>query len=85
MVGNGEILVEHIVIEDMLANPLTKGLRPIVFIKHVENIGVVNPLMYLVSENCFSFIYSCSVAYFVFYIIVDDHYIVLILCLSRDV
>ena len=36
MVGNGEILVE-----DMLVDPLTKGLRPIVFVKYIENMGLV--------------------------------------------
>ena len=41
MVENGEILVEYIRTDDMLADPLTKGLRPIIFIRHVENMGLV--------------------------------------------
>ena len=41
MVENGEILVEYICTEDMLADPLTKALRPIMFVKHVENMGLV--------------------------------------------
>ena len=41
MVENGEIIVEHIRTEEMLADPLTKGLRPIVFMKHVERMGLV--------------------------------------------
>ena len=41
MVENGEVLVEYIRTEDMLADPLTKGLRPIVFVKHVENMVLV--------------------------------------------
>ena len=42
MVENGEILVKYIRTEYMLADPLTKGLRPIVFVKHVENMGLVS-------------------------------------------
>ena len=38
MVGNEEILVKHIIIEDMFMDPLTKRLRLIVFIKHVEKL-----------------------------------------------
>ena len=41
MVENEEILVECIVIEDIIAISLTKRLKRIVFIKHVENMGVV--------------------------------------------
>lgn len=38
MVEIEEIDVEHISTKEMIANPLTKGLRPITFTKHVENI-----------------------------------------------
>lgn len=41
MVEDKEIEVEHISTEEMIAGPLTKGLRPIVFTKHVENMGIV--------------------------------------------
>ncbi|RDY08637.1 hypothetical protein CR513_07121, partial [Mucuna pruriens] len=37
---NGKFLVKYIPIEKMLA-PQIKGLRPIVFIKHVENMGIM--------------------------------------------
>jgi hypothetical protein len=41
MVENNEIEVEHISTEEMTADPLTKGLRPVIFAKHVENMGIV--------------------------------------------
>ena len=40
-VKKGDIVIEHIRIEFMLANPLTKGLKPIVFKEHVVNMGVI--------------------------------------------
>ena len=42
LVKNGDIVVEHIGMNRMLADPLTKGLRPIVFKGHVENMGVLS-------------------------------------------
>lgn len=36
------IIVEHIDTDSMLADPLTKGLRPVVFKRHVENMGIVS-------------------------------------------
>ena len=36
-----DIVIEHIRIEFMLADPLTKGLKPIVFKEHVVNMGVI--------------------------------------------
>lgn len=41
MVEDNEIEVEHISTEEMTADPLTKGLRPVIFTKHVENMGIV--------------------------------------------
>ncbi|KAK8924195.1 hypothetical protein KSP39_PZI019372 [Platanthera zijinensis] len=40
LVKNGDILVEHLEIDDMLADPLTKELRPNVFQKYVINMGL---------------------------------------------
>ena len=42
LVKDGSIVVEHVDTDSMLANLMTKGLRPIVFIQHVENIGIVS-------------------------------------------
>ena len=42
LVKKGDITVEHIDTESMLADPLTKSLRPICFAKHVENMGVLS-------------------------------------------
>lgn len=41
MVEDNEIEVEHLSTKEMIADPLTKGLRPIVFSKHVENMGII--------------------------------------------
>jgi hypothetical protein len=41
MVEDNEIEVEHISTEEMTADSLTKGLRPVIFTKHVENMGIV--------------------------------------------
>jgi len=35
------IKIAYISIGEMLVDPLTMGLRPIVFVKHVENISIV--------------------------------------------
>ena len=37
----GDIVIEHIKTESMLADPLTKGLKPITFKEHVVNMGVI--------------------------------------------
>ena len=37
----GDIVIEHIKTKSMLANPLTKGLKPITFKEHVVNMGVI--------------------------------------------
>ena len=39
-VQTGDIAVEHISTDDMIADPLTKGLRPCVFDRHVINMGL---------------------------------------------
>ena len=39
-VQNGDVAVEHISTDDMIAYPLTKGLRPCVFDRHVINMGL---------------------------------------------
>ena len=39
-VQNGDVAVEHISTDDMIADPLTKGLRPCVFERHVINMGL---------------------------------------------
>ena len=39
-VQTGDITVEHISTDDMIADPLTKGLRPCVFDRHVINMGL---------------------------------------------
>ena len=41
MVENGEILVKNIVTKNMFTIPLTKVLRPVMFIKYIENMGIV--------------------------------------------
>ena len=41
VVEDGCIVVEHVDIDSMLANPLTKGLNPVVFKWGVENMGIV--------------------------------------------
>ena len=40
-VKNGDIVVEYIDTDSMIVNPLTKGLRPTVFSRHVESMGVM--------------------------------------------
>ena len=39
-VQNGDVAVEHISTDDMIVDPLTKGLRPCVFYRHVINMGL---------------------------------------------
>ena len=41
LVKNEDIMVEHIDTTNMLANPLTKGLGPITFKRHVFNMGII--------------------------------------------
>ena len=41
LVKKGDIVIEHIRIESMLADPLTKGLKPTTFKEHVVNMGVI--------------------------------------------
>ena len=41
LVKNEDITVEHIDVTNMLADPLTKGLRPITFRTHVFNMGFI--------------------------------------------
>ena len=41
LVKKGDIVIEHIRTESMLADPLTKGLKPITFKEHVVNMGVI--------------------------------------------
>ncbi|GAV63776.1 hypothetical protein CFOL_v3_07294 [Cephalotus follicularis] len=40
-VKNGDVTVEHISTDDMVADPLTKCLRPCVFERHVASMGLV--------------------------------------------
>ncbi|GAV76748.1 hypothetical protein CFOL_v3_20221 [Cephalotus follicularis] len=40
-VKNGDVTVEHISTDDMIFYPLTKGLRPCVFERHVASMGLV--------------------------------------------
>jgi hypothetical protein len=42
LVKDGTIVVEHIDTNSMLADPLTKGLRPTVFKSHIGNMGIVS-------------------------------------------
>jgi hypothetical protein len=42
LVKDDTIVVEHIDTNSMLADPLTKGLRPIVFKSHIGNMGIVS-------------------------------------------
>ena len=41
LVKKGDIVIEHIRIESMLTDPLTKGLKAIAFKEHVVNMGVI--------------------------------------------
>ncbi|RVW43546.1 Retrovirus-related Pol polyprotein from transposon TNT 1-94 [Vitis vinifera] len=41
LVKKGDIVIEHIRTMSMLADPLTKGLKPITFKEHVVNMGVI--------------------------------------------
>ena len=41
LVKKGDIVIEHIRTEFMLADPLTKCLKPITFKEHVVNMGVI--------------------------------------------
>ncbi|PHT66668.1 AT-hook motif nuclear-localized protein 1 [Capsicum annuum] len=41
MVKGEDIVIEHMPIDLMLADPLTEELRPIVFMQHVQNVGVI--------------------------------------------
>ena len=42
LVKDGSIVVKHVDIDSMLVDPMTKGLKPVVFIQHVENMGIVS-------------------------------------------
>ena len=48
LVKKGDIVIEHIRIESMLVDPLTKGLKPIAFKEHVVYMGVIESFDYLV-------------------------------------
>ena len=39
-VHTGDIAVEHISTDDMIANPLNKGFRPCIFDRHVIKMGL---------------------------------------------
>ena len=39
---DGSIVVDHADRDSMLVDPLIKGLRPVVFKRHVENMGIVS-------------------------------------------
>ena len=41
LVKKWDIVIEHIRTESILADPLTKGLKPIAFKEHVVNMGVI--------------------------------------------
>ena len=41
LMKKGDIVIKHIRIEFMLADLLTKGLKPIAFKEHVVNMGVI--------------------------------------------
>ena len=41
LVKKGDVTVEYISTDDMVADPLTKGLRPNVYQKHVLSMGLV--------------------------------------------
>ena len=41
LVKKGDIVIEHIRTESILADPLTKGLKPIAFKEHAVNMGVI--------------------------------------------
>ena len=41
LVKKWDIVIEHIRTESMLADPLTKCLKPITFKEHVVNMGVI--------------------------------------------
>ena len=40
-VQSGQISIEHIGTNSMLADPLTKGLPPKVFLEHVAHMGII--------------------------------------------
>lgn len=42
LVKKNDIVVEYIGIDFMLVDPLTKGLKPIVFKNHVESMSIVS-------------------------------------------
>ncbi|WKA10964.1 hypothetical protein VitviT2T_028504 [Vitis vinifera] len=48
LVKKGNIMIEHIRIGSMLADPLTKGLKPITFKEHVVNMSVIKSFESLV-------------------------------------
>ena len=43
-VQKGDVAVEHVSTDDMVADPLTKGVRPCVFERHVISMGLVASL-----------------------------------------
>ena len=43
-VQKGDVAVEHVFTDDMVADPLTKGVRPCVFERHVISMGLVASL-----------------------------------------
>ena len=45
-VKKGDIMIEHINTEAMIANPLTKG-RPVVFENNSENMGILSAFVVL--------------------------------------
>ena len=42
LVKKGDIMIEHINTEAMIADPLTKGVRPVAFNNHAENMGILS-------------------------------------------
>ena len=42
LVKDGPIVVDHMDTDSKMVDPLTKGLRPIVFKRHIENMGIVS-------------------------------------------
>lgn len=61
-------MIEHVTTEAMIADPLTKGVRPVVFKNHAENMGILSSFDVLVQwEYCL-----CNYA-IVFYTLVFDN------------
>ena len=54
-----KVLIEHINTEQMIADPLTKGMPPILFKGHVIHMGLSSELSFLINFEVLDFFDTC--------------------------